>query len=89
MVGPDQALEIAQAFLDGENLERYGYTPMVDTKSLSELDGNYVVAWNTETYLRTRDLTESLAGNIPLFIDGASGECRYATDEESRRYFRG
>jgi hypothetical protein len=80
-------LERAQAFLDAENLERYGYKPMVDAKALSELDGDFVVAWNTAEYLRTRNRMDSLAGNIPIFVDGVTGECRYATEEESRRYF--
>jgi hypothetical protein len=63
---------------------RYGYVPAVDAEHVRVVPNGFIVPWNTEAYLRTQDINDGLAGNWPIFVDAASGECRLTTRDDFR-----
>lgn len=71
-----QAVDAARTYLAGESFGRYGYVPAVDAEHVRVVPNGFIVPWNTEAYLRTRDINDGLAGNWPIFVDTESGECR-------------
>ena len=83
----NQAVAAAASFLIDQNFSRYGYTPAVDIGHVREIVTGFIVPWNTETFLRTGNISDGLAGNIPLLVDGVTGMCRFMTKEEINQYF--
>lgn len=84
----DDAVRIANEFLRDEELTRYGYTPVADRQNVDVVGGGYIVPWATEAYFASGQMSDNVAGNIPLYVDGELGTCRYLSGEEFIAYVR-
>lgn len=78
----ESAIRLAQEFLYGENLTRFGYVPTVDARKARVVEGGYVVPWTTEAYLVSGNIEDNVAGNAPICVEGEAGSSRYFTDDD-------